>query len=265
MEKNMKRHLYLVLNHGAWDNRLENVDTDIDGYKQFFKSPEGGYWTDDEISVYKDNFYFNVFQNDIRIQKALQDPYEYIVFVFCGHGCMDVNGEQWFEIRPDGTQGSDMSLTQFRQACAGTRTLFISDACSSLYTGHLNEQRTFSSFTGVSGVDYNYALNCRVLYNSLVRMTPQNTFVYGSAAAVGESARENEKGGYYSQSLLKVAHDTINELKDDWRLKNYNNAPFSYIHSQAKENVIQMSRHEQHPTIDMPRDKQQLPFVVVAR
>lgn len=261
----MKRHLFLVLNHGAWNNRLENVDVDIDGYKNFFQSPEGGFWTDDEISVYKDNFYFNVFKEDIQYQRNIQNPYEMIVFVFCGHGCTDENGEQWFEIRPDNTAGSDMSLTQFRQACAGTRTLLISDACSSLYTGPLFEQRTLNfSVRGVDE-DLSYAMSCRTLYNSIVRMTPAGTFVFGFAASRGESARENENGGYYSQSLLKEAENVINALKNDSRLRVYDNAPFSYIHSLAREDVIKMSKYEQHPTIDMPRDRQQLPFVVVAR
>lgn len=261
----MKRHLFLVLNHGPWNNRLENVDVDIDGYKSFFQSPEGGFWTDDEISVYKDNFYFNVFKEDIQYQRNIQDPYELIVFVFCGHGCTDENGEQWFEIRPDSTVGSDMSLTQFRQACAGTRTLLISDACSSLYTGPLFEQRTLNfSVRGVDE-DLSYAMSCRTLYNSIVRMTPAGTFVFGFAASRGESARENENGGYYSQSLLKEAKSVINALKNDSRYRVYDNAPFLYIHGLAREDVIKMSNNEQHPTIDMPRDKQQLPFIVVPK
>ena len=57
----------------------------------------------------------------------------------------------------------------------------------------------------------------------------------------------------------------VNLLKNDESYKNYNNVVFSYIHALAKDDVIKMSLQEQHPTIEMPRDKHQIPFVVVAK
>ena len=261
----MKRHLFLVLNHGAWNNQLPNIDVDKDGYLRFFKSPEGGLWDKDEISVYNDDFNFDVFRENIRFQHRIQDPYEFILFVFCGHGCSDVQGEQWFEIRPDGTPGSDMSLTQLRQACVGVRTLLISDACSSLYTGPLHERRMLSFVTKESISGTSYELACKTLYNKLVSLTPEGTFVAGFAASPGESARENENGGYYSQSILKETYDVIAKLKNDNRYLQYNHVTFSSIHKWAHHDVVYMSKGNQHPTIDMPRDEHQLPFAVVAR
>lgn len=260
----MKRHLFLILNHGGIISPLPNVSVDRKNYISFFQSPEGGYWSNDEISVYDDNFDFDVFVSDIRFQQLIQAPYEYIVIVFCGHGYTDEKGEQWFETRPDNSYKSDVSLTQIKNICQNTRTLLISDACSSIHRRVLNENR-LRYFSGVSGVDLDYALSCKRLYNSLIKLVPSNTFVAGFAASKGETANDNAEGGYYSQSLLKNAQKMVNLLKNDESYKNYNHVVFSYIHALAKDDVIKMSLHEQHPTIEMQRDKHQIPFVVVAK
>lgn len=260
----MKRHLFLVLNHGSQQNPLPNVKVDRDGYLSFFQSPEGGYWKEDEISVYNNDFNFSVFKRNVRFQEQIQQPYDFIVFVFCGHGCMDKNGEQWLEVRPDGTEGSDISVSQIRNVCRDVRTLFIFDACSSYYAGPLHEQRMIN-FCGVADSQTNYALRCRDLYNHIVLQTPEDTFVAGFAASAGESAGENRNGGYYSQSILSNTRELINLLKTDSQYRQYNHATFPFIHTKAREKVILLSNGRQHPEIDMPRSKVQLPFVVVAK
>lgn len=261
----MKRHLFLVLNHGDKLHPLPNVKVDREGYQKFFQSPEGGYWDkEEEISVYNDNFHLEYLKEYIESQKKTDTPCELIVFIFCGHGCTDTSGEYWFEVRPDGTAGADISLSQFKQVCKGVRTLLIYDACSALYTGPLHEQRLFS-MRGVTDSSSVYALKCRTLYNAMVRLTPQDTFTAGFAAAKGESAGENENGGYYSQSILKESRSAIQQLKDGSIYRGLQHVPFVYIHEEAKPGVIKLSDGTQHPQIDQPRNKVQLPFVVVAK
>lgn len=259
----MKRHLFLVFNHGDELNPLPNVKVDRDGYQKFFQSPEGGYWGINEISIYNNDFNFDVFRENIRFQQKIQKPYDFIVFVFCGHGCMDQSGEYWFEIRPDGTQGSDVSLSQLKNACNGVRTLFIFDACSALYTGPLCEQRLFNSGRIIDSASY--ALRCRTLYDNLVLLTPQDTFTAGFAASAGETAGENANGGYYSQSILKESKVVIQQLKNETIYSGLQHMSFAYIHERAKDDVIQLSGGRQRPQIDQPRSKAQIPFVVVAK
>lgn len=258
MNNIMRRHLFIVINDGGMHNYLPNVSKDRNGYNRFFRSPEGGYWDDSEITIHHNDFSMAIFAESIRFNKNAGRPYEYIVFVFCGHGFSDENGQRWLETRPDGNADSYVSVAQIKQACDGIRMLFIHDACASIDVVPLNEQRKmFSKFTGT-----NYESNCRELYNHLVSLTPSNLFVAGYASSIDESASENRYGGLYSQSLLREASVAIDLIKSE---SQYRHAPFSYIHAKAYADVVELSGDEQHPDCLIPRNRLQLPFVVVAK
>ena len=56
----MRRKLYLIISDGGGNAPLRGVHIDKDNFLNFFKSPEGGAWKDDEISVFdKNNFVRN--------------------------------------------------------------------------------------------------------------------------------------------------------------------------------------------------------------
>ena len=51
----MRRKLYLIISDGGGNTPLRGVHIDKDNFLNFFKSPEGGAWKDDEILVFENN------------------------------------------------------------------------------------------------------------------------------------------------------------------------------------------------------------------
>ena len=238
-------------------NFLPNVKKDKLNYYQFFNSSEGGAWEEDEISVYDNNFNFNNFSRQIRFQKNMGEPYDYMVIVFCGHGYSDRKGERWIEIRPEDTQDSCVSVSQIRDVCYGIRTLFISDSCAAIPRSLREENSGIGRLNMFSG-DNTYRMRCRKIYDTVVMNTSEYSFTAGYAVSLGEEAGENERGGIYSQTLLDVAHKTYYELR---RASN-EYASFSYVHSLAADIVAARNDVNQHPAIEMSRSRYQFPFVV---
>ncbi len=261
----MKRKLYIITNRGnAQEGQTLSVDYDEKNYLSFFQSPEGGAWEDDEICVYPDNFHFEYFAQHIRMLKDAGIAYDYMVLVFCGHGCIDKNGEKWIEIRPDGTYGSDISLTQIRTICDGIRTLFISDACLALYTGALRKTLLFSQLNEDVQYDADYRQRCQELYNQYVNQTPDGIFVAAFAASPGESAEDTGRGGLYSLALLEAAKECVLGRTETVKV-NGDMVDFCTIHNIARVVVAERSINKQHPYLlgSGVRCKAQLPFVVV--
>lgn len=256
----MKRHLFIVLNHGDVIEPLPNVKYDRENYLRFFQSPEGGYWEEGEYTVYDDAFNFSAFRENIQYQRKIQLPYEYIVFVFCGHGGFH-NGEKVIQPKAG---GGVISLNQIKEACQGIRTLFIADSCLSLPDSSINESRLFNSATERIKDDL-YARTCKRLYNKYVLATPANTFTAGFGVSIGESADDNERGGYYSQTLTDTAYRWIKMLKTDQNFQKYDHLSFPCIHSFAAKEVIKITNEKQHPSIEMNRSENQLPFIIVPK
>lgn len=259
----MKRKLFLVLNNGSGNDKLPNVKADKENYLQFFRSSEGGAWEEEEIQIFDDNFVFGIFEHEIRFAQLMQKPYDFIIFVFCGHGYADKYGERWIEVRLDDAADSRVSVSQIKKVCANTRTLFISDACLAVLQENLNERRMFAIVDEARGAN-DYRAKCRELYNSLVLKTSPYTFTAGYAVSLTEEASDNERGGYYSQTLLYVAREEIKILKKS-SISSKNHVSFSAIHEKAKNLVIERTQGKQHPSIEMPRTYYQIPFIVVPK
>ena len=253
----MRRHLYIIINDGGMTNWLPNVIKDKSNYFRFFRSSEGGAWEENEISVYENNFNFNNFREQIRFQKNIGKPYDYIVIVFCGHGFSDVNGERWIEVRPGDTDDTYVAISQIRDVCYHTRTLFISDSCAAIPLLEREENSGIGRLNMFSG-DETYRTRCRRIYDKAVMNTSEYSFTAGYAVSLGEEAGENERGGIYSQTLLDVARKTPTDLR---RTSN-EYASFSYVHSIAADIVAARTDVYQHPAIEMSRSRYQFPFVV---
>lgn len=75
----MRRKLYLIISDGGGNAPLRGVHIDKENFLNFFKSPEGGAWKDDEILVFENNdFDLDIIKiNDLtaRINKKPIDFY----------------------------------------------------------------------------------------------------------------------------------------------------------------------------------------------
>lgn len=60
----MVRKLLLIISDGGGNSPLRGVHIDKKNFLNFFKSPEGGAWKDEEINVFDENNF------DLQILKA---------------------------------------------------------------------------------------------------------------------------------------------------------------------------------------------------
>lgn len=254
----------MILNDGGRANYLPGVEHDARNYLDFFHLPEGGLWQDDEIQTYHNNCTINLLtayilqerQRELELHRELV----YVVVVFCGHGYANAQGMTFFELSP----GNEASLFQMKQAVKETRCLMIADSCRVIVLaegGRIQDTRVFSCDTS----DDNYRSECYRLYDAAFRRLNKGYFTIGMAASIGQSAGEDDKGGYYTQELLTIAK-TLIKIKRVSRRTDTNYEPvakFSLVHALTRDKFIKQGKNGQTPDIQAPQGLQ-APFVVVA-
>lgn len=261
----MRRKLYLIISDGGGNTPLRGVHIDKDNFLNFFKSPEGGAWKDDEILVFENNdFDLNILEiNDLnaRVDKK---PIDFYLIVYCGHGFTDQHKQIYFEVRPD----NYLKLNDLLGAVAESRCLVIADSCRAIYHlqegGRIADLRMFST-SEVARYSV-YADLCRKMYNDLIEATPSTMQVVYFSNSYGETADENSRdGGVYSHELLAAAKRKKEEFETLQHTNNISNyATIDEIHAEAAGVVVNKTHGRQHPEIHLDcRSKTRLPFVVV--
>ena len=261
----MRRKLYLIISDGGGNTPLRGVHIDKDNFLNFFKSPEGGAWKDDEILVFENNnFDLDILKiNDLnaRIDKK---PIDFYLIVYCGHGFTDQHNQIFFQVRPD----EHLQLNDLLGVVAKSRCLVIADSCRAKC--HLREGgriavlRMFS--TSEDARNSVYADLCRKMYNDLIEATPSTMQVVYFSNSYGETADENSRdGGVYCNELLTAAKRKREEFET---LQRHNSnsyyATIDEIHAEAAGMVVNKTHGRQHPEIYLnSRSRARLPFVVV--
>lgn len=121
----MRRTLYLIISDGGGNAPLRGVHIDKENFLNFFKSPEGGAWKDDEISVFdKNNFYLEALKINDLTARVNKHPIDFYLIVFCDHGFTDQNHQIFFEVRQD----FKLNLDDLLGAVARSRCLVIADS-----------------------------------------------------------------------------------------------------------------------------------------
>ena len=260
----MSRRLIMILNDGGRANYLPGVEHDARNYLDFFHLPEGGLWEDNAIQTYHNDCTLTLLSAYIlqERQREIEQHREldYVVIVFCGHSYANAQGMTYFELSP----GNEASLFQMKQAVKETRCLMIADSCRVIVLaegGRIQDTRMFSRDSS----DENYRSECFRLYNAAFRQLSKGYFTIGMAASLGQSAGEDDKGGYYTQELLSTAKTLIKVKKVSRRTDaNYNPvAKFPLIHALTRDKFIKQGKNGQTPDIQAPQGMQ-APFVVVA-
>lgn len=130
----MRRKLYLIISDGGGNAPLRGVHIDKENFLNFFKSPEGGAWKDDEILVFENNdFDLDIIKINDLTARINKKPIDFYLIVFCGHGFTDQNHQINFEVRQD----FQLNLDDLLGAVARSRCLVIADSCRAIY--HLQE------------------------------------------------------------------------------------------------------------------------------
>lgn len=260
----MNRKLVLIISDGGGNNPLRGVHLDKDNYLNFFKSPEGGAWKDEEILVYDNNNFDIVLLQTISLNARMeQHPIEYFLIVYCGHGFTDQNGNILFQVRTD----CDLKLDDLLEAVGKTRCLVIADSCRAVYRlnegGRIGDMRLFS--TSDDARRSVYADLCRTVYNERLAETPATMQMVLFSNSFGETADENGNGGLYSYAMLKAAKAEINRIHNlQQHDADSHVIDVDTIHAAATHEVEQQTHQRQHPDVFLnSRSPARFPFVVV--
>ena len=159
----MNRKLVLIISDGGGNTPLRGVHIDKDNYLNFFKSPEGGAWKDEEIKVFDNNDFDKEWIHSISLVGRLEHhPIDYFLIVYCGHGFTDQYRNIHFQVRTD----CDLKLDDMLEVVGQTRCLVIADSCRAVYRldegGRIGDMRLFSTGDDARSV---YANICRTAMN----------------------------------------------------------------------------------------------------
>lgn len=261
----MNRRLIIITNDGGKEAFLAGVSVDRQCYINYFTSPEGGAWERNEMFTPNTNTCSPAMLYLYMLRQEALRHVDYWLIVFCGHGGATPDGKTFFCFQ----NGKNCFEEQIFKFSIRSRILLIADSCRSLpecREGGTLEQRIYCCES--VGSDEHYRNLCRTVYNAKVSQVPLNSITRGYASAFTECADEfnDGTGGYYSQSLIETAKTEIQEALEK-RSKaplvfNTDIASFSWIHAQAKQKVIELSKGKQNPTLVTARTSQ-LPFYVV--
>lgn len=127
--------------------------------------------------------------------------------------------------------------------------------------GRIQDSRTFSA----DGSADDYRRECFRLCDEAFKDLGKGHFTIGMAASLGQSAGEDDRGGYFTQSLLSSAKTFIVAKKVSRKTdSNYQPvAKFPLVHALARGKFQKSGKIGQTPDIQAPVGRQ-TPFVVVA-
>jgi len=258
----MKRRILILTNPGEKnaENYCAGVHVDAENYKSFFKAPYGGYWSDYEI-IHLDKPQKSVLHSTIADFAIL----DFSIVIFCGHG--------WYSSKSSSNilelNSQECIDSNDLRKCLGKRIIIL-DSCREVKKEYISDQivKARALFENVSLFSKLNPTSCKEHYNKSIEACPKQLIV-SYATGVDELAGESsQNGGYYSNSLLKVAREWVEEqlpevnLQSSHYLRN-----FSSCHNDAEPLVKILSGDKQHPQIEKPRlpdIKHQLPFIILA-
>lgn len=250
------RRLILIANNGAKDNFLPAVTLDMQHWRSYFTSPEGGAWRDYEIKFYDNNCTKEILYKYIT-DNLFVDIWQ---IIFCGHGYAQryANGfiETILELSPE----NECSVSIIKEWLCKKRCLLIADSCrkvchkSNKVFDNLNtcmQQKKLAESDNEQ-----YLKVCRELFVEHAFGDGKPYFVEGYATSLNECAHDDDgTGGYYSSCLILKAMEKIESEKTRLNSSLGSRKPifgiFSNIHDAIIEivNSISMSEYNepQHP------------------
>lgn len=208
----MVRKLLLIISDGGGNSPLHGVHIDKENFLNFFKSPEGGAWKDEEINVFdENNFDIEILKVTDLTARLYNQPVDFYLIIFCGHGFTDENNQIYFEVRPN----TSLKLADLLSTVANSRCLVIADSCRAIYRlqegGRITSQRLFS--TSDEARNSRYSELCHTMYNNLIELTPSTMHLVYFSNSYNETADENSRdGGVYCHELLTATKRKIKEI-----------------------------------------------------
>ncbi len=248
----MNRKALIIANPGEKENRetyCAGVLKDIQLYKSLLTSPQGGLWSDNEITVLE-----RPALSRVELAIALLRFADYSFVVYCGHG---------YHSR----KSTILALNEHEEIdsdklrVGARKHTLILDCCRVKERPTLLLEKLMRSLAARPAL---HPLDCRKYFDQKLEECPTGLVVlYG--CSIDETAGDDAPtGGYYSSRLVASAEEWVTskrELDTDSRV-----AWFSIVqaHVEATPKVQQVSGNRQNPEIEKPRSSPYFPFAIVA-
>lgn len=240
----MKRHA-LLIGYSGWDIKgtepLRGVSIDLQNYKNFLMSPNGGGWYENEITVLQDKSLLDI---EVAILLSKREANDIVFTVFSGHGDYDdiENYCRRFEVSKNET------ILEKNLLGLSKKQILICDSCSGLRSKQIltESKNAVNNLT----LDEQYLIpKAREKYEHLCLSCPEQTLRF-YAAKVGSSAEDTSEGGRYSKTLLKILQNTPDEIN------------IFQAHNLAAKKVYNESLGEQEPDYSVPKIHNFLPGAI---
>lgn len=232
-------------------NYCDGVEKDLENYRSFLRSPVGGLWYDNEITV--------LLQPDAartRAEIVAQVAADYSMTIFCGHGHYSTQSRSTIvELKP----GVDLDSNELRRG-ADRHTLIL-DCCRAVALAKRLVESLMAKAMKAEPVIH--PSDCRKYFDQRLMLCPTGLVVL-HACSVGETAGDSgTQGGYYSYSLLDGA---VQWVRDTYVDTSRNTEFFSIVeaHEAAKRGVDTLSGGRQTPQIEKPRTSEYFPFAIIS-
>jgi hypothetical protein len=226
---------------------LVGIQADVTSYEQFFLSDHGGAWERSEIY----QFWHPRRDNLVAFLDSLD--VDYSITVFCGHGWRQ-------EKAPVILVAPDEPIWVRRFHTPAPRQLTIIDACQvDERSDYVLEKAAGRVALGTGQAPDPYRASCRAVYDSVVAgVGEQRTVMYG--CNIGQTAGENPSGGYFSQSLVRLA-DEWGHANQAWGSTVTKTLDVRQVFSIAAKEVMR-DHFPQSPQLESGRSSGAFPFAV---
>ena len=241
---------------GAPDSNIPGVNVDIKNLKNFFKSPVGGLWYDNEITTL-----ISPTANEIIRQIEPLKDNDYSLIFFAGHGYHSIERQRTIL-----HINSKETLDSLVLRIGAPKHTLIMDCCRKPESERrvVKVQMESMAFDSAS-IQKPNPEECRKFFNMAISECDEGLVVMNSCS-IDQTAGENEsEGGYYTSSLIGCANKWANNKLFEIDLKK-EFATFSTqkSHNAAVVKVRELSGGRQTPIFESSRSENKFPFAVVA-
>jgi hypothetical protein len=246
----MKRKALIITNPGerGEENYCEGVNKDIELYRSFLQSPEGGLWQDSEIRTLERPNLSTVEAEVGRLQLA-----DYSFVAYSGHAYH--SGRSTILALKRGVELDSAKL----KVGASKHTLVL-DCCRVVERPTLLLEKMLKALQARPILHSN---DCRLYYDNRIEECPNGLVVLYGCSIDQTAGDDASTGGYYSASLIESAEEWVASESHLDTQRQFSIRSVVQAHADAVSKVATLSGNRQTPAIEKPRSEPYYPFSIV--
>lgn len=223
-------------------HHLPGVLHDMQNWRTYLSSIDGGAWNSDEITTIK-----SPSPSELREAVARLDSADYAFVTFSGHGRALPTGQTFIGITSRDEVNSSLLIS------GALRQTVVVDCCRSF-----PEQEVAKSFTEARNMAMDSYVDrdaYRRAFDNYLRTCEFGQIILYSCSPDETAGESEQRGGYYSSSLIQAGAQNKLSARGVLTVKE--------AHWTAQAAVQSRSRGKQNPTGEFPRSRNIFPFAVV--